>query len=393
MSVRVRRLAAVSLAVVAACGSPPVETMPTPLPEPDVAGVDRAIFILGDPGQALERHHPILPHLAREVERWSGALGRDSAVVVLNLGDIIYPNGMHHPDDREDFPVDSAIVTDQIDIVSGPDARAHHTALFFLAGNHDWGSEQHEEGVQTIQNLDDFLTAHREIGLNVRLLPRAGEPGPAVIDFGDDLRIVFLDTAWWLLQTRGTLGDSMLAGVERALRDAGDRHVVVAAHHPYITAGPHGGELSFLEELGIGYVLKRSGAILQDLNSPPYRRLRAGLADIFERAGQPLLFAGGHEHSLQLIEGRNAEEPRFNIVSGSASKLTRVGTTEGLRFKLSAPGYFLLLIRTDGSADLHAVAAPEDYLHCPETPAAALERCMADGIEAYRVRYSQTLTE
>lgn len=395
VSPRIRALcAAISIATTAAaCGSSRIPPPPPPLPLPDIAGVDRAIFIFGDPGQALERHHPILPHLQREVERWAGALGRDSAVILLNLGDIIYPNGMHSPDDREDFPVDSAIVQDQIDIVSGPNARAHDTPLFFLAGNHDWGSEQHEEGVQTIRNLDDFLTAHRETGPNVRLLPSAGEPGPDVVDVGSNLRIVFLDTAWWLLQTRGALADSMLASVERALRTAGDRHVVLAAHHPYVTAGPHGGELSFLEELGIGYVLKRSGAILQDLNSPPYRRLRDGLGDIFRRVGRPLLYAGGHEHSLQLIEGRNDEEPLYNVVSGSASKLTRVGSTEGLRFRVSLPGYFLLLIRTDGSVDIHAVAAPEEFLACPETPADALERCMADGIAAYQVRYSQQLVD
>ena len=397
MRARLRALlaavAAVAAVALAGCSKPAPERLPEPLPMPEAAGVDRAIFIMGDPGQALERHHPILPHLAQEVERWAGALGRDSAVIVLNLGDIIYPNGMHHPSDREDFPVDSAIVTDQIDIVSGPNGRRHHTPLYFLAGNHDWGSEQHEEGVQTIRNLDDFLAAHRDIGLNVRLLPRAGEPGPAVVDLGDNLRIVFLDTAWWLLQSRGTLGDSMLAGVERALRDAGERNVVVAAHHPYITAGPHGGELSFLEELGIGYVLKRAGAVLQDLNSPPYRRLHAGLADIFERVRQPLLFAGGHEHSLQLIEARGPGEPLYNVVSGSASKLTRVGTTEGLRFKVSAPGYFLLLIRTDGSADIHAIAAPGQYLSCPESPASAHETCMSEGVAAYQVRYSQQLTE
>ena len=393
---RVRRLLAAAALVVAAgaCAAKPPAPPGEPLPLPDPSNVEHAVFIVGDPGQAIESYYPILPRLAQDVEFWSGSLARDSAVFVLILGDVIYPNGMHDPTDREDYPRDSLLVADQLDIVSGPNARQYDATMYFLAGNHDWGSEQHEEGVETIRNLEDHLTRHREqLGLNVRLVPDAGTPGPAVVDAGPHLRMVILDTAWWLLQSRGAQADTMFAGIENALRTADDRHVVIAAHHPFTSAGPHGGELSFLEELGIGYVLKRAGAILQDMNSPPYRRLRAGLGGIFERAGQPLLFAGGHEHSLQLIAARRADEPRWSVVSGSASKITRIGSTDGMRFGVSAPGYFLLLVRTDGTAELHAYAAPIEYLSCPESPVDARERCMAEGIAAYVPRHTQVLTD
>ena len=378
--------------VLAACAAPPLIPPGQALPMPPADEIDRVVFFVGDPGKALERYHPILPHLRREVERWSASLGRDSAVIVLVLGDMIYPNGMHSPDDREDFPVDSALLMDQVEIVSGPAARAHRSQMFFLAGNHDYGSEQHEEGLERLQNLDDFLAARRDDGFGVRLLPVAGDPGPAVVDAGPRLRLILLDTAWWLLQSRGDAGDRMLDGIDTAIRGAGDRHVVIAGHHPFISAGPHGGELSFLEEFGVGYVLKRAGAILQDLNSPPYRRLRAGLARIFSEAGQPLLYAGGHEHSLQLIEARSRSEPQFSVVSGSASKVTRVGVTDGMRFRVEAPGYFLLAIRHDGGAELHAIAAPVEYLACPGEPADALAACMAAGVEAYDPRFSLRLS-
>lgn len=390
MSGSVRALVLASL-LLGGCASAPVVPPGDALPMPDPASIDRLVLVLGDPGKAVERYHPLLPHLHQEVERWSAALGRDSAVSVLVLGDVIYPNGMHGPEDREDFPVDSALLMDQLDIVAGPAAREHRAQMYFVAGNHDYGSEQHEEGNERLANLDAFLTARREEGLGVRLLPQAGDPGPAVIDAGPHMRLVLLDTAWWLLQSRGARGQAMLDGVDAALRDAGERHVVIAAHHPFRTAGPHGGELSFLEELGVGYVLKRAGAILQDLNSPPYRRLRAGLAAIFERRGQPLLYAGGHEHSLQVLEARSTGEPRYSLVSGSASKVTPVGHADGMRFKLSAPGYFLLAFHHDGAVELHAVAAPVEYLACPQTSEQALQRCMEQGVRAYEPRWSLRL--
>lgn len=377
----------------ASCASVPEMEPPAPVAPPDPAGVDRAIFIVGDPGKALSTHYPILSHLRQEVERWSTQLGRDSAVIVLNLGDVIYPNGMHAPSDREDFPVDSALMLDQLRVVGGVAARAHATQMFVLTGNHDWGSEQHEEGLATLRNLERFLDVHRGIGYAARLAPPAGEPGPVVIDADPHLRLVLFDTSWWLLQSPGPDRDRLIAGIERALRTAGERHVVLAAHHPYMSAGPHGGELSFMKELGVGYILKRSGAILQDLNSPPYRYLRARLGEIFEELGPPLLYAAGHEHSLQLIEGQNDQEPHWSVVSGSASKVTSVGDAPGMQFRLAAPGYFLLLVRDDGTVDIHAVAAPTRYLTCPESPAVATDECMREGVASYLPRYSRQLTE
>jgi len=391
VSARFAALVAASLGF-GACASEPHVIPGPPIPQPPPAGVERVVIIVGDPGEARAETHPILHHMREQVEYWTRTIGRDSAVAVIVVGDIIYPNGMHDPTDREDFPLDSAIVTDQLDIVSGPLARERHIPMYFLAGNHDWGKEQHEEGVSTLQNLDEFLAAHRAVGINSRLVPAAGEPGPAVIDDGP-LRFIFLDTAWWLLQSRGNQGEVMIDGIEGAMRTARGRHVVIVGHHPFMSGGPHGGQLSILEGLGIGFLLKRSGAILQDLNSPPYRRLRAEMGRLFEEVGQPMLWAAGHEHSLQLIEARAGDEPRWSMVSGSASKITHVAETPGMRYHLSAPGYFMLLVRTDGSVDAVAYAAPAEDAVCEHRDEELRAACMAAGLAAFQPRYSQRLTD
>lgn len=383
---------AVAAALLGACGGEPFMDPGAPIPQPSASGVARVVFVVGDPGEALASESPILPHLAERVEHWSSVLGRDSAVVVLVVGDNVYPNGMHEPEDREDFPVDSTLIAGQLAVIAGPSARAHHVPMFFLAGNHDWGSEQHEEGVATLRNLDRFLESHRAVGLNARLVPAAGEPGPAVVDLGGSLRFIFLDTAWWLLQTRGPQEQQMIDGIAQAMRTAGDRELVLVGHHPFMSGGPHGGELPLLEGLGIGFLLKRSGAVLQDLNSPPYRRLRAELGRLFREVRQPLLYAAGHEHSLQLIEGDRSDEPRWSMVSGSASKVTHVGERQGMRYRMAAPGYFMLIVRDDGSVEAVAVAAPPESGECAQRDAEARGRCMAEGAAAFQPRFSQRLT-
>ena len=387
-----RAVVVAAVALLAACRTPEPAPPGDPIPQPSSAGVERVVFVVGDPGEARAESHPILHQMREQVEHWTRTLGRDSSVIVIVVGDIIYPNGMHAPTDREDFPLDSAKVAEQLAIVSGPAAREHHVPMYFLAGNHDWGKEQHEEGVATLANLDQFLAAHRTTGVNARLLPAAGEPGPDIIDMGP-LRFVFLDTTWWLLQSRGTRGGRMINQIEHAIRTAGDRHVVIVAHHPFVSGGPHGGELPLFEGMGVGFLLKRSGAILQGLNSPPYRRLRAEMGRIFRENQPPLLWAAGHEHSLQLIEARGPDEPRWSMVSGSASKITHVGQTPGMRYHVSAPGYFMLLIRRDGSAEAVAVAAPIEDAVCEQRDDALRAACMAEGVAAFQPRFTASLSD
>src|SRR5690606_3609827 len=116
------------------------------------------------------------------------------------------------------------------------------------------------------------------------------------LDWGHHYRIVMLDTAWWLLEGDQAARLEVLRGIEEAFATAGDRTLMLAAHHPFRSGGPHAGGFSFWSTLGVRYLLYRSGAILQDITSRPYRQLEAGLRDIFGRHGPPLAFMGGHEH-------------------------------------------------------------------------------------------------
>jgi hypothetical protein len=387
------RGATLGLLALLACGEDPVvRELPPPAPAPLGQPAEAVLFLVGDLGEARLHHTPILTRLAGDVEAWSARAGAAGSVLVLVLGDVVYPDGMRPPG-SDAFWVDSARAADQTEVVLGPHARAAGARMLFLAGNHDWGLAQHREGARQLLNLEEFLDRMSARGAPVDLLPPAGTGGPAVLDAGP-FRLILLDTAWWILDAEPVAKAAVIAGVREALRTAGGREVVIAAHHPYLSGGPHGGEIPFWRTLGVRYVLARSGAVLQNLNSRPYKDLVRGLEALFVEHGRPLLFAGGHDHSLQLLAHDDPAAPRFTAVSGSGSKLSPVGSAPGMLFGASEPGYMRVVAWPDGAVDLSVEAAPERFLSCPEVaPEAVLLECMREGVAAFREVLSMRIKE
>src|SRR5690606_7985554 len=174
-------------------------------------------------------------------------------------------------------------------------------------------------------------------------------------------------------------------------RETEGRFLIVAAHHPFQSAGAHGGFIPFWKAFGLRLLLARSGAIMQDLNSIVYRELRREMLTAFE-SRPPLVFAGGHDHSLQVIANDSFPNPRFSIVSGSGSKLTTVGHTDGMRYRAAAPGYMRLVVHRSGRVDLFVIASPEDddYLMCGGT-GLDLEQCMTSRAADFTTRFGMRL--
>jgi hypothetical protein len=310
-------------------------------------------------------------------------------VVVLYLGDNVYPHGLGEPGSLT-WAEDSAKVASQVSLVAGPRALEKGARGIFLAGNHDWGERKDQEGAVKLFHLGALLDGLRATGPAVALVPPPGTGGPVVVDVGTRLRLVLLDTAWWLLEDESDPRIPVVEGVSEAMATAGGREVVIAAHHPFDSGGPHGGLAVLGKTLGVRALLSLSGALLQDLRSRPYAALRQALLEIFQEHGPPALFAGGHEHSIQLVAGDGRTVPRRNLVSGAGSKLTAVGPLPGLLFARSEPGFARLLVLRDGTLHLSIETAPAEYLECPQAEEVRA-RCMADGVAAYRVVWSEPL--
>jgi len=322
---------------------------PLPAPEPELAldEVTTSIFLIGDAGEPAPGGEPVLAALARAVTERSAALGGGEAgrVAVVFLGDNLYPSGLPGLKARSRKEGQRRLDAQLAVFQSAPGV-----AGIFVPGNHDW-DKSGPEGWERVRAQEKYLAGKGPVG--VRMLPGGGCPGPATVDVGTDLRLLILDTEWWLRRhpkpehpTSTCATDSepeILARLEAELAaaEADGRRAVVVGHHPLITGGPHGGTSSRLRRLGFS---------AQDTSSRRNRHMVRALEGAFAEH-PPLLYAAGHEHSLQLL--RPGSFP-YQAVSGagSADNLTSVVALAETLFCRQASGFMRLDLGRGGEARL-----------------------------------------
>jgi hypothetical protein len=247
-------------------------------------------------------------------------------------------------------------------------------ARWFVPGNHDWNDHSllgviyrgRRAGEGRARAQGAYLRALAARGDDVAQLPAAGCPGPETRDLG--LRVIAIDTQWWLQRPpvpAGACGGATDRGravqrLREAIASAGERRVIVVAHHPLATAGPHGGHCS--NPLGcLVRSVRMAGGYLngrQDLSNRPNAAMRAALESAL-RDGRPLAFAAGHEHTLQVFRGGVAD---WYLVSGSGSfgHTKRVGCRAASAFAHAEGGFMRVDAAADGRVRLTVLTAGRD---------------------------------
>jgi Calcineurin-like phosphoesterase len=353
------------LVPLAACGQHIVPSAP-PVPSPSSADVETSLFLIGDAGQPT-RDEPVLTALRRLIARDS------SRSLVLFLGDNIYPRGLPRPG-TPGYDSAAARLDAQIRVLTGTGVPG-----YFLPGNHDW-DRFGDDGWNAIRRQE---TRIREVGGPLaRLLPGGGCPGPHVIDVRDRLRLILLDTQWWLqggVKPRDSSSgcpyfttEAVQEALRAAVRSAGTRNVVVAGHHPLASGGEHGGFFDWKDHLfplrhalswlwlplpGIGsaYPIARGlGVTSQDISSRAYSAMIRAFGEAFE-GKPPLIFAAGHEHGLQVIEGGAV---RWQLVSGAGISRHEgpLVAVPGTLLALQAAGFMRVDLLRDGRVRLGVLA-------------------------------------
>ncbi|HEX2202905.1 MAG TPA: metallophosphoesterase, partial [Longimicrobium sp.] len=302
------------------------------------------LFLIGDAGLPAPGGEPVL-----EALKASLAASDTTRNFVVWLGDNIYPHGLvdstlaEHRENRR-------ILDAQIEVM-----RATRTRGVFVPGNHDWHAGS-PLGYETILRQQRYIDAN---GAGVaEMLPKGGCPGPVVMDF-EGLRVIFIDTQWWLhgdpkpvgalaAHCRARSEQEVIDSLRVDLATAGERRTVVVAHHPLVSGGQHGGYFDWPTYLFPFHPWARIGGAFarQDVSGREYRNLRAAMERAFA-ADPPLVFAAGHEHNLQILRRSPAE---YQIVSGAGiyGHLTAVRAITGTRYTRAASGYVVLSILVDG---------------------------------------------
>jgi hypothetical protein len=377
-------LVAVALAAVASCGGRGLyvrDGLGTCAGCIPAAGreLDTRVVLLGDTGEA-NRDNGVI-----DVLRQVGGEAPGRTLVVF-LGDNVYPRGL---------PAESEVGAD------GERARAEGVLrvwleaaestgaeTVFIPGNHDW-NRGHDGGMERILAQAQWLAGHAADPRRVRLLPADACPGPVILDRGEKVRVVLVDTQW-LIGARRARGErcswgipgamlpldqassedpddgvateaDVYAALRRAVAEAGDRRVLYAGHHPLRTEGPHGGYVSGRDmffplthlagwlyvPIPFLYPLVRHEIMShpQDVDNEVYREMIEATRGALESAPIPLVTAAGHEHVLQVF--RRAEGS-IDLVSGAGAKRDGVGRSNDMLFKHGERGLMVVDYFADG---------------------------------------------
>jgi calcineurin-like phosphoesterase family protein len=359
---RLPRWQASALLILGACtGSP--QPAPAPVPSLPRDQIVTSLYLIGDAGAPAASGEPILLALRRELETVRGQR------VVVFLGDNAYPHGLPPANGADRREAERRLAT-QVDVIT-----AAGVTGYFVPGNHDW-ARSGSDGWAAVRRQEQFVDS-AGAGRAV-FLPQGGCPGPVAVDIGARIRLVLLDTQWWLhggpkpegptsncpAETEAEVVDSLRADV----KPSGGRLVVVAAHHPLATGGEHGGYFGWedhvfplrqavpwlwipLPLIGSLYPAARQhGISSQDIPSRRYQRLIAAFRRAFAEA-PPALYAAGHEHNLQVIAGGPA---RIELVSGGGiyDHSGRAFRIDGSLFARKASGFARLDVPAIGRARL-----------------------------------------
>jgi hypothetical protein len=369
------RLLALALAA-AACTRALEPATLVPAPVAPLDSIEVSLFLIGDAGSSAYDGEPVLQDMAKQ----SDSL-RPVKQFVVFLGDNVYPRGVPpegHPN-RDD--AEKKIAAQVLAIRKG------EAQGILIPGNHDW-DRQGRDGWNSIRRQDTVVRKFG--GEDVRLLPADGCPGPEVVDLGTNLRVIALDSEWWVhndvkpygpespcaTKTEQEVTDS-LAG---ALRDKGKRHAVVVTHHPLRSGGVHGGAFTLgdhifplrnvkswlwipLPLIGSLYPFARTmGISNQDISGKKYGQMRRELEAVFAKY-PPLVMASGHDHHLQVIRGGRPEitNAGYQLVSGSGilGHASIVRKIEGSLFQREAAGFMRLDFTRDGRVRLSVTTVVE----------------------------------
>lgn len=362
-------LSGLVLTVLACQSSPSLVTPPAPTPETDA--IEATVFLVGDAGKSAPSGDPVLSTLGAMVREDPGR------VTVVFLGDNVYPAGIPPEADPGRDAAEQRLGA-QIDVV---DTTVAHG--IFVPGNHDWAASG-DDGWDAIRRQDRAIAERGRP--SVVMLPGGGCPGPAVVDVGIRLRLVVLDTEWWLRTGPKPVGPgsgctpNTVAGVMDSLRGAlsvaADRHVGIVTHHPLASGGVHGGHFGVMDHvfplrawkpwlwvplpvIGSAYPLARmSGISSQDLTSTAFGVMRDSLVSAF-RVRRPLFYAGGHEHNLQVLDG---EWVAYFLVSGGGyfGHTTRVVYLDESRYAEAESGFMRVDVLRDGRVRLGIITVTAD---------------------------------
>ncbi|MEO1656052.1 MAG: metallophosphoesterase, partial [Bacteroidota bacterium] len=304
--------------------------------------------MIGDAGKPqISPREPVFQLLDQKLQ----ALKNPDRASLIFLGDNIYPKGLPDPANQEKRQEAEKYLIEQLKIIKNFSGRS-----FIIPGNHDW-AQGRKQGWQNAQNQEAFINEFLD---NDQVFqPTDACAGPVEIALSPDLTLILINSQWWFHQwdKPGIESDCEAKGdmdflllLKDAIERNKDKKVIIAAHHPLISNGSHGGyfppsthlfpfgvkkkpiPLPILGSIYVGF-RKYIGSV-QDIPNVRYRQLRNYLFKLFKEHPH-LTYVAGHDHNLQ----HHPQDNWHHIVSGSGSKITYIAKKKKADFAYAQKGF------------------------------------------------------
>ena len=265
---------------------------------------------------------------------------------IIHLGDILQPGNL---DDSY------AGLDNFLDLAKS----SENGQIFFTPGDIDWDNSG-RDGLKMVRKLEKQVEILQEES-NI-FMPSKGCPGPEVVDLSPHLRLILINTQWWLhpydipeapdADCSNLTKEEFIESLEEAIEESVGKNILIVGHHPVISAGVYGGHMTLQRHLfpfsdaksGNRMPVPLLGSIyaaycqnvgtVRDMANENYQELINNMSDILSRH-PGLVYASAHDYSLQLIE----YEKGYQVVSGSINENEPTGKEQGELFSASAYGF------------------------------------------------------
>ena len=307
-----------------------------------------SVALIGDIGAVTNTNDPIM----LLIQKWMDLNGENGSIVLL--GDNIYPKGLPPETDRQ-YAAAKSKLDNQLQVFKKYSGR-----VVYLSGNHDWNKGR-RSGYSYVLRQQDYVI--KELNKTDSYLPLDGCPGPVTFPLVPGLRMIVINTQWWVQRGIRPIGkaygchiestEEFFQELENMLTRYQHEQIIIAAHHPLYSNAQHGGNFTLKQHVfpltaahkrfylplpiaGSLYPAYRKlfGAY-EDMSHPRYRGLRKKLLRLF-RNYQNLIYVAGHDHNLQYFPVKG----NHYIVSGSGSKTAYVDKGGKATFTHEHTGFF-----------------------------------------------------
>ncbi len=324
---------------------------------PTTKEVSHTFYMIGDAGKSPSGS--LNPALRIFKDKLAGA---DKNSTALFLGDNIYPSGLPN---KTDSPLLYSIAKNNLDAqIQALEGFKGNT--IFIPGNHDW----YGDGLKGLEREQKYI--EKQLDSKKVFFPEDGCP-MQTIDINEEIVVIAIDTEWFLTNwdKHPTMNDEcdikdregFFLELEGLIKKNAHKTTIIAMHHPVFTYGVHGGQFSFKQHMSplpvlgsfINVLRRTTGASTTDVLNSKYTELRKRVVTLAQYS-EKVVFASGHEHSLQYI----VEENTPQIVSGSGANKGATRLLNGSQFSTGKMGYAAMDVYMDGSSKVRFYGVNEE---------------------------------